>query len=105
MTKAWLVVRAVVADAANRAAFDRWYRDEHLPDAVRAFGARSAWRGWSRTDPSVHCAYYAFDSVADVEAIQGGPAIQALIAEFDRCWGGKVTRTREVIEVAGEIEA
>jgi len=35
---AWLVVRAVVADAADRAPFDRWYRDEHLPDAVKAFG-------------------------------------------------------------------
>jgi hypothetical protein len=54
---AWLVVRAVVADAADRAPFDRWYRDEHLPDAVKAFGAWAAWRGWSRADPSVHCAY------------------------------------------------
>jgi len=52
-----LVVRAVVADAADRAPFDRWYRDEHLPDAVKAFGAWAAWRGWSRADPSVHCAY------------------------------------------------
>jgi hypothetical protein len=100
MTKAWLVVRAVVADAADRAAFDRWYRDEHLPDAVKAFSARAAWRGWSQTDPSVHCAYYAFDSVADVDAIQTGPAIQSMIAEFDRCWDGKVIRTREVIAVA-----
>jgi hypothetical protein len=100
MTGAWLVVRAVVADATDRAAFDRWYRDEHLPDAVRAFGAGTAWRGWSRTDPSVHCACYGFDSVAAVDAIQGGPAIQALIAEFDRRWGTKVTRTREVIAVS-----
>jgi hypothetical protein len=98
--QAWLVVRAVVADAADRAAFDRWYRDEHLPDAVKAFGAAAAWRGWSQTEPSVHCAFYQFDSLAAVDAVQGGPALKALIAEFDRCWDGKVTRTREVIGVA-----
>jgi tRNA nucleotidyltransferase (CCA-adding enzyme) len=35
---AWLVVRATVANAADRAAFDRWYHNEHLPDAKQAFG-------------------------------------------------------------------
>jgi hypothetical protein len=100
MAAAWFVVRAVVADAADRPAFDRWYREEHLPDAIKAFGATSAWRAWSETDPSVHCAFYAFDSLAAVHAIQSGPAIQALVAEFDRNWAGKVTRTREVLRVA-----
>jgi hypothetical protein len=33
MGSAWLVVRAVVADAADRAAFDKWYCHERLPDA------------------------------------------------------------------------
>ena len=37
---AYLVVRAVVADPADRAAFDHWYRTEHLPDAMKAFKAR-----------------------------------------------------------------
>ena len=100
MTKAWLVVRAVVADAADRAAFDRWYCDEHLPDAVRAFSACAAWRGWSLTDAAVHVANYGFDSIEAVEAIQGSATIRALIAEFDRRWGDKVTRTREAITVA-----
>ena len=35
MAGAWLVVRATVADAADRARFDHWYRTEHLPDAVK----------------------------------------------------------------------
>jgi hypothetical protein len=96
-------VRAVVAGAADRASFDRWYRDEHLPDAVKAFDARAAWRGWSQTDPAVHCAFYQFDSVEAVDAVQDGSAIKALIAEFDRCWNGKVTRTREVIGVAQRL--
>lgn len=98
--KAYFVVRAVVPDAADRPAFDRWYATEHLPDAVKAFAARHAWRAWSRTDPAVHCAFYAFDSVAAAEAIATSPAIKALIAEFDARWGGKVTRTREILAVA-----
>ena len=53
---AYLVVRAVVAET-DRRDFDHWYRTEHLPDAMKAFDAQSAWRGWSRTDPSVHYAY------------------------------------------------
>ncbi len=28
------------------------------------------------------------------------PAIKALIAEFDRCWADRVTRTREVLAIA-----
>jgi hypothetical protein len=39
MTGAWLVVRAVVADPDDRAAFDTWYHQEHLPDATKAFSA------------------------------------------------------------------
>ncbi len=104
MATAYLVVRAVVADPADRAAFDRWYHTEHLPDAVRAFGARRAWRGWSTLDPSVHTAFYQFDSIEAVRAIGDSAAIKALIAEFDRCWDKRVTRTRDVMEVASEME-
>jgi hypothetical protein len=99
------VVRAVVADPGDRATFDTWYRQEHLPDAVKAFAASAVWRGWSSTDPSVHCAYYRFEPLEQVDAIMAGPAIKALIAEFDRCWLGRVTRTREVLAVADEFDA
>ncbi|HTC12513.1 MAG TPA: hypothetical protein VK726_27440 [Acetobacteraceae bacterium] len=98
--QAYLVVRATVPDAADRPAFDQWYQLEHLPDAMKAFAAMTAWRAWSRTDPAVHCAFYAFVSVAAAEAITSSPAIRALIAEFDAKWGGKVTRTREILAVA-----
>ena len=47
---AFLIVRAEV-DPSVRDAFDAWYRDEHLPDAVRSFRALGAWRGWSDVDP------------------------------------------------------
>jgi hypothetical protein len=98
--RAYLVVRAVVADPADRPAFDRWYADEHLPDAMKAFGALHAWRAWSRTDPAVHYAFYSFDSVASAEAITTSLAIMTLIAEFDARWGGKVTRTREILGIS-----
>ena len=104
MPGAWLVVRAVVADPDDRAAFDTWYHKEHLPDAVKAFSAGAAWRGWSSADPSIHCAYYRFGSLDLLDAVMAGPAIKALIAEFDRCWVGRVTRTREVLAVADEFD-
>ena len=103
MSAAWLVVRATVADAADRPAFDAWYQNEHLPDAVKAFGVRTAWRGWSQQDPAVHCAYYRFDSPEVLSSVMGGQAIKDLIGEFDRCWGDKVTRSREVFAIAHEV--
>ena len=42
MAKALFVVRATVTDASKRAAFDAWYSREHLPDAVKSFGAEKA---------------------------------------------------------------
>jgi hypothetical protein len=105
MPGACLVVRATVPNPADRAAFDKWYSEEHLPDAMKAFQACSAWRGWSQTEPSVHCAYYRFDSLERLNEIASGPAIAALIAEFDRCWAGRVTRTREAMTVADEVHA
>ena len=33
---AYFVVRAVVAET-DRRDFDNWYREEHLPDAAKAF--------------------------------------------------------------------
>ena len=95
---ALFIVRAQV-DPSERDAFDRWYRDEHLPDALKAFKAKRAWRGWSDTDASVHYAFYEFEDLARARAIPGSAEIKALIAEFDRMWGNKVTRARDVVDV------
>lgn len=100
---AYLVVRAVVADPADRAAFDHWYRTEHLPDALKAFNATSAMRGWSTLNPSVHTAYYRFKTVDDVHAISSGTEIKALIDEFDRVWGTRVVRSRDILPIADEL--
>jgi hypothetical protein len=98
MMPAYLVVRAVVA-AADQRDFNTWYRTEHLPDALKAFGAQRAWRAWSRTDLSVHYAYYEFADAAAAEAVTSSAVIGPLVAEFDRRWGTRVTRSREIIEV------
>jgi hypothetical protein len=101
---AYLIVRAVVAEPADRPAFDHWYRTEHLPDAVKAFNASSGMRGWSTTDPSVHTAWYRFDTLEQVQAISNSPQIATLVAEFDRAWGTRVTRTRDIITIADELK-
>ena len=48
----YFIVRATVSDPAKRAAFDKWYEQEHVPDAVKTFGAQKAWRFWSESDRS-----------------------------------------------------
>lgn len=103
MSKAYFMVRAVVADPADRPGFDSWYEKEHLPDALAAFGVAHAWRCWSKTDPSLHFAFYEFPNLAAVEALPGSPALSKMIAEFDRVWGSRVTRSREILEFAGEL--
>ena len=96
------MVRAVVANPDDRPAFDTWYEKEHLPDALKIFGALRAWRSWSRSDPAVHIAFYEFPDIAGVYAIESSDGIKSLIAEFDRVWGERVTRSREALEVVGE---
>ncbi|GGG27027.1 hypothetical protein GCM10010964_13670 [Caldovatus sediminis] len=102
MAAAYLMVRAVLSEAADRPRFDRWYETEHLPEAAAAFEARHAWRCWSRTDPTVHFAFYEFADAAEAEAAAASPALQTLVAEFDCVWGDRVTRTREILERAEE---
>jgi hypothetical protein len=85
MSGAWLVVRAVVSDPGDRAAFDAGYHNKLWPDAVTAFSAGAAWRGWSATDPAIHCAYHRFQSMERLDAVMPGPAIEARVAEIGRC--------------------
>jgi hypothetical protein len=104
MPAAFFVVRATVTDPSRRQAFDAWYSREHLPDAVKSFGAVKAWRYWSATDPSLHHAMYEFADQAALERAVGGAELKRLIADFDRDWPN-VTRTREVLVLAEELAA
>jgi hypothetical protein len=104
MAKAYYAVRAEVPEA-DRAQFDHWYETDHLPWALRVFGARRAWRCWSRNDPGVHVAFYEFDSVETAEAATKSDAVKPLVEDFDRVWQNRVTRRRAVLDVVQEIEA
>ena len=99
------MVRAQVVDASVKDAFDRWYADEHLPDALKAFGAKSAWRGWNDVDPSMHYAMYEFDDIGKVRALPGSAGMKRLVAEFDRAWGEKVVRGRDQVRVVQRVGA
>ena len=102
MPAAFFVVRAIVPDPEKRAAFDRWYETEHVPDAVKAFGVARAWRFWSLDDPSLHQAMYQFDDETKLNAMLEGGALTQLVADFDRDWP-EVKRSRETLVLAQEF--
>jgi hypothetical protein len=104
MPKAFFVVRATVTDPAKRAAFDKWYSREHLPDAAKTFGVNKARRFWSVGDPSLHQAVYEFADQAALERATSGDNMKRLVADFNRDWPD-VTRTREVFVLAEEFAA
>ena len=102
MPAAFFVVRAIVTDPDKRAAFDKWYETEHLPDAVKAFGVSKAWRCWSLDDPSLHQAMYQFDDEAGLAAMLQGDALKQLVADFNRDWPD-VKRSRETLALVQEF--
>ena len=98
----FFIVRAIIPDPAQRAAFDAWYRDEHLPDAAKSFGAQKAWRFWSESDPAVHIAQY---QLADRAALDRGTRpenMQRLVADFDKAWPA-IKRSREIVTLVEEL--
>ncbi len=103
VAKALLIVRAEIPDPADRPLFDTWYQNEHLPDAFRSLRPDRAWRSWSRVEPSSHCAFYEFPDVEAAQKALTSDAIILLIKEFDRVWGARVTRTRDVVEVVQRL--
>ncbi|WP_338689720.1 hypothetical protein V5279_27125 [Bradyrhizobium sp. 26S5] len=104
MPAAYFVVRATVTDAARRPAFDAWYSREHLPDAMKSFGAERAWRCWSFSDPSLHQATYQFADQAALERAINSDDMKRLVADFNRDWP-EVTRTRDLLVLAEETTA
>jgi hypothetical protein len=82
MPAAYFVVRATVSDPAKRAAFDRWYSKEHLPDAAKSFGIEKA----------------------ALDRAMNGDDLKRLVADFNRDWPD-ITRTRELLVLAEEFVA
>ena len=94
---AYLMVRAEVP-AEDREKFDHWYENEHLPDAKKALGAVSAFRGWCDGETGVHLAVYQFSDIGQVQKAVKSQSLTELVKEFDRVWEGRIHRTREVFE-------
>lgn len=89
-----LTLRATVDDSVADQ-FGRWYEEEHIPDAMRAFrGVTRVTRWKSLTEDRVFTTAYEFDTDQHVLESLNGDAIKPLIGEFDRLWNGTVTRTR-----------
>ena len=104
MPAAFFVVRATVPDPTKREAFDRWYQNEHLPDAAKSFGAKKAWRFWSLTDPSIRQATYEFADEASLDRAMKGEDQKRLVDDFNRDWP-EIKRTRETLVLAEEFSA
>jgi hypothetical protein len=101
MPTALFIVRAVV-EPSLRDKFDRWYGDDHLPWALRAFKCDKAWRYWSSLDPTVHYALYQFADELSMDAALASQDLKDLIADFNRAFPEGVTRTRDVMTLAEE---
>ncbi|MBC8241423.1 MAG: hypothetical protein H8E30_13245 [Alphaproteobacteria bacterium] len=99
---AYLIVRAEV-DPSVKSQFDTWYQNEHLPDALKAFHAVSAKRGWSSVDANVHVAFYEFPDLEAANTLINSDIMKGFIKEFDRHWAGKVVRTRELVAFSQKI--
>ena len=95
--KAYLMIRAQVANEPDRAKFDHWYATHHLPLAMDKFRAEKGWWLWSRSDPSVHYALYQFSDMTALRNRLESPDFKLLVADFDQAWP-HVTRSRDMIE-------
>jgi antibiotic biosynthesis monooxygenase (ABM) superfamily enzyme len=92
----FLAVRATV-DAGREDEFNRWYDDEHVPEAVNMFpgclgGARYKVLDGDGTHQYV--ALYAFGTAAELKAALAGPEIKELARRYDQAIGSFSTRTR-----------
>jgi hypothetical protein len=105
MAPGCLLVRATLADLADKAPFNAWYEAEHLPMAVRLLGADTACRFWSARLPCAHYALYFFGSPARLTAALESRGYGELIAHFDAAWGTRVKRVRDALYGAQVLDS
>ena len=95
-----LSVRATV-EPDREAEFNRWYDNEHVPDAVRMFpGCVGAARYKVVLGDGSHqyMALYAFESADELSAALSGPELKELVKIYDRDIGAFSTRVRTTYE-------
>ena len=98
----FFIVRATIPDPAQRAAFDKWYAEEHLPDASPRASARRR-RGGSGVRATRRCIRRP-TQFADRAALDHGTRpenMTRLVADFDKAWPA-IKRSREIMTLAQE---
>ena len=98
---AYIVVRSDTSKVSKNK-FNIWYEEEHLDEALNAFNAMGAKRGWIN-DSKIHLAIYKFKNIILAKKALKSKALDNLIKKFDNRWNNKVFRTRELIETIQEI--
>ena len=104
-------VRSVTLDSAARrpegelatlAKWLPWYQTDHLPLAVKTFGARRGWRSGSVSGSGVHVAFSELDPVEAAQARPEPDRASPLVAHSDRMLGTQVQRRRAVLDIVQE---
>lgn len=96
---AFVLIRSVVANPDDRAAFDRWYETDHFPLVFsKVAEVTEGWRFWSRSDSSVHYSLGGFSTMSELQRAVSSEGFKHIVADYDRAWGPRVTRTRDVVE-------
>ena len=96
----FLVVKAIVPENIVKD-FDTWYENYHLHEAHSAFKSISAFRGWVNSNQ--HHAFYEFKDLDTANSLFASDQLNIMIREFDNKWNGKVTRTRDLINIVQKI--
>ena len=86
----------------SKSEFNNWYEEEHLVEALNAFNAMGAKRGWINNS-KIHLAIYKFKNIMLAKKALKSKILKNLIKNFDDRWNKKVFRTRELIETIQEI--
>ena len=86
----------------SKSEFNNWYEEEHLVEALNAFNAMGAKRGWINNS-KIHLAIYKFKNIMLAKKALKSKILENLIKQFDDRWNNKVYRTRELIETIQEI--
>ncbi|MDA0764762.1 MAG: hypothetical protein O3A39_10025 [Proteobacteria bacterium] len=86
----------------SKSEFNNWYEEEHLVEALNAFNAMGAKRGWINNS-KIHLAIYKFKNIMLAKKALKSKKLENLIKNFDDRWNKKVFRTRELIETIQEI--
>ena len=98
-------VRATV-DPAHEEEFNRWYDEEHVPDALELLGCLGAARYKVLDGDGSHqyMATYAFESEAAMRAALAGEGFRELVRRYDEAVSSFSTRSRTLYRKVLEMD-